>query len=119
MIDPVPTKAGQKPLRLRAGAELESLDRSTEVVTHNDVVLIIRGRIGLHHAKTLNSVDKSSSKSLLEARMRPRERPLNNSRLLVKAFTAIEQFANALAGLEFFFVLSITKIDTSGNDWRL
>ena len=43
MIDPVPTKAGQKPLRLRMGAELESLDRSTEVVTHNDVVLIIRG----------------------------------------------------------------------------
>jgi hypothetical protein len=70
MIDPVPTKAGQKPLRLRAGAELESLDRSTEVVTHNDAVLIIRGGNGPDRAKTFNVVDKSASKPLPEARMR-------------------------------------------------
>lgn len=96
MIDPVPTKAGQKPLRPRAGVELESLDRSTEVVTHNDVLLIIRGRIDLDHAKTFNAVDKSDSKSLLEARTRPRERPLNNSRLLVKAHSQLSNSSPTL-----------------------
>jgi len=88
MIDPVPTKAGQKPLRLRARAELESLDRSTEVVTHNDAVVIIRGGIGLDHAKTFNTIDKSG-KSFLEVWMHSRERPLNNSRLLVKAYSQL------------------------------
>lgn len=61
MIDPMPTKAGQKPLlRATSGAELESLDRSlnSEVVTHNDgVVLITRERLNWTTQKTFDAVD--------------------------------------------------------------
>lgn len=68
---------------------VRSLDRgcdSQRCSPHNSRV----GRgIGLDHAKTFNAVDKSGSKSLLEARMHPCERPFNNSWLLVKAHSQL------------------------------